>query len=162
MTRPATIAVTSTAILALILRIAASAQTGGFETREVVEPPHFEDAIVRRDFQRCEPAGSVLLDERKDGKWVLRTKDWPTPLLNNIGNAPDLTYDPGLKGVYDIYLGSRATHFPVSVGLKMSDETQFTIITCPRETEEIHRDWEFCFRRAVQLVLTCINPHRIA
>jgi hypothetical protein len=77
-----------------------------------------------------------------------------------MGNPPDLTYDPGLTGVYDVYLGSRSTDFAVSIGLRLSSEDTFTTVTSPRATHVLHEDWEFCFRRGVrlegeQIVLRC-------
>jgi len=139
------------ALGAVMLTTGALAQPGRMETREVDLAPQAGEPILREDFERCEPAGAVLLDERKADSWVLRTKDWPTPLLNAVGNPPDLTYDPQLSGVYDIYVGSRATHFTVSMGLKLASEEEFTIITSPRGTEKVHHDWEYCFRRDVKL-----------
>jgi hypothetical protein len=121
------------------------------ETREVELAPQAGEPIIREDFEHCEPADAVARDERKADSWVLRTKDWPTPLLNAVGNPPDLTYDPQLSGVYDIYVGSRATHFTVSMGLKLASEDEFTVITSPRGTETVHHDWEYCFRRDVKL-----------
>jgi sialidase-1 len=135
----------------LVFATCALAQPGRLEIRELDRPKAYGDPIVREDFERCEPREAVVRDERGPDTWVLRTQDWPTPLLNAVGNPPDLTYDPELTGVYDIYLGSRATDFPVSVGLRLASEDDFTIITCPRETRQVHRDWEFCFRREVPM-----------
>lgn len=128
-----------------------AAQPGGFVTKELPVPPASGDAIVREDFERCEPAGAVLVDERRADAWTLRTADWPTRLLNANGKPPDLTYDPGLSGVYDIYIGSRATDFAVNMGMKLSSEDEFTIITSPRGTKTVHSDWEYCFRREAPL-----------
>jgi len=122
-------------------------QPGTLVVREIDRTPELGDPIMREDFERCEPAGAVVRDERRPDTWVLRTKDWPSPLLNPIGDPPDLTYDPQLKGIYDIYLGTRATDFTVSVGLKLASEGDFTIITSPRGTQTVHYDWEYCFRR---------------
>jgi len=143
--------VAGSVLLALGVLVAGFAQPGGYETREVQRPVAYGDPIIREDFERCEPDGAVVLDQREPGKWVLRTKDWPSPLLNAVGQPPDITYDPQLTGDYDIYLGTRATDFPVSVGLKLASEDEFTIITCPRGTKTVHHDWEFCFRRGVSM-----------
>jgi hypothetical protein len=139
------------ALLVLLLLPPASGQVGGFEVRELARPVTYGDPIVRQDWERCQPAAAVVRDERRPDTWLLRTKDWPSPLLNPMGNPPDLTYDPQLKGEFDIYLGTRATDFEVSVGLKLASENAFSIITSPRETHTLHRDWEFCFRREVPL-----------
>jgi hypothetical protein len=141
----------TTLCLALTLSVPLLAQVGRLETREVDLPANTGAPIVREDFERCEPREAVLRDERRDDTWLLRTADWPTPLLNAVGSPPDLIYDPQLTGLYDIYLGSRATHFPVTLGLKLASEDEFTIITSPRGTERLHYDWEFCFRREVKL-----------
>ncbi|MBM3497616.1 MAG: exo-alpha-sialidase [Armatimonadetes bacterium] len=135
----------------VLTSVGAGAQTGRLETREIEVLLGTEEPILREDFERCEPRDAVLRDERRDDSWLLRTKDWPTPLLNAVGNPPDLTYDPQLTGAYDIYLGSRATHFTVSVGLKLGGEPEFTVVTSPRGTEQVHYDWEYCFRRGVKL-----------
>ncbi len=138
-------------IVALAAVLPLFAQTGRLEVREVEVEAESGEPVLRDDFERCEPAGAVLVDERRPDTWVLRTKDWPSPLLNAVGSPPDLTYDPQLTGVYDIYVGSRATDFPVSVGLRLASESEFTIVTCPRGTEKVHHDWEFCLRREVKL-----------
>jgi hypothetical protein len=142
----------ATVVLAgLLLSAMAVADLGGLTVQDLPPASYRGDPIVREDFERCEPAGAVLRDERRPDAWLLRTQDWPSRLLNAMGNPPDLTYDPQLSGVYDIYLGSRATHFPVAVGLRLAGEPDYTIITSPCELPDLHRDWEFCFRRAVRL-----------
>ena len=141
----------SLAVLAALLSAHLALAQSGFETREVDAGLAYGPPIIREDFERCQPADAIVLDERKPDTWLLRTKDWPTRLLNAMGNPPDLTYDPQLTGVYDIYVGTRATHFPVSMGLRLASETAFTIVTSPRATEAVHTDWEFCLRRAVKL-----------
>ena len=128
-----------------------AAGPGALEVRELELAPHPGDPIIRENFADFQPADAVVLDERKPDTWCLRTKDWPSPLLCSMGNPPDLTYDPGLTGVYDIYVGSRATHFPVVMGLKLASETDFTVITSPRGTTQVHYDWEFAFRREVRM-----------
>lgn len=148
---------------AMLMLGTALADAGGWEWRELPRPRGLAEPILREDFDRGQPPGLVRRDERQPDTWILRTKDWPTPLLNAVGKPPDLTYDPQLKGVYDIYLGSRATDFPVSFGLRLSSEPDFTTITCPRGTETHHSDWEYCFRREVKLdgeklVLRCLGP----
>ena len=138
-------------VLGLALTATAVGQVGVLEVREIDGPVTRGEPILREDFERCEPTDAVLRDERKPDTWVLRTVDWPTPLLNATGQPPDLTYDPQLAGVYDIHLGTRATDFTVSLGMKLASEDEFTVITCPRETKQVHQDWEYCFRREVAL-----------
>jgi sialidase-1 len=138
-------------IAALALAGMGWSQPGGFVVKELDRPQTHGDPIIREDFERCEPQDAVARDERKPDTWVLRTKDWASPLLNPIGNPPDLTYDPQLTGLYDIYIGSRATDFEVSMGMRLSSEDKLTIITSPRGTKQVHYDWEFCFRREVKL-----------
>ncbi len=141
-----------TGVIATLLTLAPPlGQNGALVTREIERPAQPEEPIIRDDFERCEPKEAVVRDERRDNTWCLRTKDWPTPLLNAMGNPPDLTYDPQLKGRYDIYVGSRATDFTVSMGLRLASEKEFTIVTSPRGTKEVHYDWEYCFRRAVPM-----------
>lgn len=72
------------------------------------------DAVVKRSSLQDYDASSNL--------WAVRTDS-----MAHIGGAtlyaganaspPNLTFNPGLSGRYDIYLGVRATHFPVKVGL---------------------------------------------
>jgi hypothetical protein len=129
----------------------AMAQSGGYVHKQLPLHARHGDPIVREDFQHCEPAGAVLVDRREPDKWVLRTQDWPSPLLNAVGDPPQITYDPQLTGIYDIYVGSRATDSPVSMGMKLAGEEQFNVITSPRGTKTVHSDWEYCFRREVPL-----------
>lgn len=139
------------AVLALLPLTAGYAQEAGFVIKQLPVTTGSPEPIIRDDFERCEPAGAVLVDEKRDGTWVLRTKDWPSPLLNSVGTAPDITYDPQLSGTYDIYLGSRSTDFAVSVGVRLASETGWSIITSPRATPVVHEDWEICVRRAVRM-----------
>jgi sialidase-1 len=138
-------------LLAMVLAAPTWAQEGGFVVKDLPLPGRYGDPIIREDFERCEPAGAVVMDERRPDTWLLRTRDWPSPLLNAMGNPPDLTYDPGLTGVYDIHLGSRSTDFPVSVGVRLSSEKELTVVSSPRATPVVHEDWEFCLRRWVRL-----------
>ena len=134
--------------IAMALCGAAAGQVGDLVARDVEGHLEPGEPIVREDFERYEPADAVLLDERQDGTWVLRTKDWKSPLLNSTGDPPDLTYDPELTGLYDIYLGTRATDFPVVVGIGLESDEELSVITCPRATKQVHHDWEICVRRA--------------
>jgi len=109
------------------------------------------EPIVRNDFENCQPAGAVLVDERQPDHWVLRTKDWPGKMMNAIGHPPDLTYDPQLKGRYDIYLGLRSVNAVMSVGVKLSSEAGFTTVTAPMSGVNDHYDLEFCWKRDVAL-----------
>ena len=52
-------------LLLLAAALPLAAQPGGFVTKELPVPPASGDAIVREDFERCEPAGAVLVDERR-------------------------------------------------------------------------------------------------
>lgn len=61
-------------------------------------------------------------------RWAVRTDE-----IGHIGGGtlyasagsspPNLTLHPGLSGRFDVYLGVRATHFPVQVGLRFADGT---------------------------------------
>jgi hypothetical protein len=151
------------ALLTILLAAPVVAQPGALVVKSLDCPPVYGDPIIRQDFERCKPGEAVLRDDRQPDHWVIRTKDWPTPLLNSIGKPPDLTYDPQLKGVYDIYIGTRATDFTVSMSLRLGSENEWTVVTSPRETRELHRDWEYCFRREVpmdgeKIVLRCLGP----
>ena len=65
---------------------------------------------------KVQPASAISVDVVKDKCWVLRTPKgppelrWPSNMLNWRANAPDLTVDPGLEGIYDIYVHVRAVN----------------------------------------------------
>jgi hypothetical protein len=81
----------ATLALAGLISATAAAQVGRLEVREVECAPEHGDPILREDFERCEPAAAVVRDERKPDTWVLRTKDWPSPLLNPVGRPTSPT-----------------------------------------------------------------------
>lgn len=109
--------------------------------------------IVREDFENCQPRDKVKLDERVNGCWTIRQKDWGSKLLMGSPGAPDLTYDPKLTGLYDVYVESRATHFPVAFGLKFTSDRDFTEIVVPNKgaTEKQHFSVEILVKKAVRM-----------
>ncbi len=118
------------------------------------------DLIIRNDFDKCQPRDKILNDENQPGFWNLRFKTWGNKnLLYGNAGAPDITYDPGLKGTYDIEVESRATNSAGGFGLKLSTEPDFTILTVPNEgaTESRHFNVWMPFRKNVKLDNEKIN-----
>lgn len=112
------------------------------------------DPFVREDFQRCTPADKILCDESRAGFWNLRFKTWGGNfLLNAAADAPDIAYDPALKGEYDIDVESRATERPGGFGLKLSSEPEFTELSVPNRgaTTTRHFNVWMPFRKNVRL-----------
>lgn len=112
------------------------------------------EPIFKEDFERCEPRDKVLFDESQRGFWNLRCKTWgDNNLLHGSPEAPDITYDPALKGVYDIEVESRATDRPGNVGLKLASESEFTILEVPNQgaTATEHFNVWLPFRKNVRL-----------
>ena len=113
--------------------------------------------ITKEDFENCEPKKAMVKDEFKDGYWNLRIKTWGSPLLcvssNLIKPCPDLTYDPKLKGTYNIYVESRAMPGVVKFGLKLSFDADFTEITVPNEeaTPEYHYNVRVLWKKNVKM-----------
>jgi len=71
------------------------------------------EPIVKEDFERWPRDDKVLFDENRRGFRNLRCKTWgDNHLLLGNPEAPDITCDPALKGVYDIEVESRATDPP--------------------------------------------------
>ncbi|MDD4517138.1 MAG: sialidase family protein [Limnochordia bacterium] len=87
------------------------------------------------EFDKLQPAASLVgvsnqqdfqVYQRSGGKWAVRSDH-----MGGIGNkslyagahnpVPALRFFPDLKGEYDIYVGLRATHFPVQVELQLYD-----------------------------------------
>ncbi len=121
--------------------------------------------IWKEDFERCTPRDKVLFDESRPGFWNLRYKTWgDNPLLHGCPEAPDITYDPALKGVYDIEVESRATDRPGGFGLKLASDSEFTILDVPNQgaTATKHFNVWLPFRKSVRLdgeklVFRCIG-----
>jgi hypothetical protein len=111
-------------------------------------------AIIKDDFERCTPRDKILNDENRYGFWNLRYKTWgDKKLLYGNPDAPDIAYDPALRGFYDIEVESRATDHPVGFGLKLSSEAEFTIFKVPNEgaTATQHFNVWLPFRKNVRL-----------
>jgi len=109
--------------------------------------------LAREDF---EPQDRVLVDERRPGHWNLRVKTWTRVprdhLLNSNGPAaPDLTYDPRLKGRFDIAVGVRAVNMKTDFGLRFGSERDIERIEPPVGTEARHWNLEIPWKENVSL-----------
>lgn len=121
---------------------------------------HAEEATIRGtpfcrdDFERCTPADKISRDENRPGFWNLRNATWGgNNLLYGNAEAPDIAFDPGLKGFYDVEVESRATNHPGGFALKLASEKEFTVLDVPNEgaTTTKHFDVWLPFRKAVKL-----------
>ena len=156
----------TTVACVLAFLVGASAEEAGLRTLELPFETYGRP-IVREDFERCEPAHIIKArddvtkeqkwladgpaEDRAEGYWVLRHPGWTNTLINVSGTPSDLTYDPQLRGPHDIYLGLRAVDPYMSLGAKLSDEEEFSIITSPAATPETHYDFEFHWRIGADL-----------
>ena len=85
---------------------------------EIVEVPGIEDppgTVVIADFGKFSPAPSEARNYAIGGWLIRKGKIFPPParvVLHSCENpdAEDISYAPGLKGVYDVYLGLRAVY----------------------------------------------------
>ena len=112
------------------------------------------EPFCRDDFEHCTPAESVLKDESRPGCWNLRNKTWGgNNLLNGKPDAPDIAYNPRLKGFFDIEVESRATDHAGGFGLKLASEPEFTVLDVPNEgaTPDKHFNVWMPFRKNVRL-----------
>lgn len=134
------------AVLALFLMSVA-----GLPAEEVIlrgEP------FVRDDFERSTPGDKLLKDENRPGCWNLRRETWGgNNLLFANSSAPDLAYDPGLRGCFDIEVESRATDRAVGFGLKLGSEGEFTALDVPNQgaTRDKHFNVWLPFRKNVRM-----------
>ena len=110
--------------------------------------------LEREDF---EPKEKILVDDYKEGYWVLRIKTWTgvpgDRMLNSfIGpSVPDLTYSPNLKGRYDILVGVRAVNVKTDFGLQLSSEKDYAVINPPLGTDAHHWNLEIPWKNDVLL-----------
>ncbi|MCX6899463.1 MAG: sialidase family protein [Verrucomicrobia bacterium] len=112
------------------------------------------EPIIKDDFERCTPKDNILNDETRRGFWNLRYKTWgENNMLNVSSEAPDIAYDPMLKGFYDIEVESRATDRAGGFGLRLSSEPDFTVLNVPNEgaTAKKHFNVWLPFRKNVRL-----------
>lgn len=112
------------------------------------------EPLFRDDFERCQPQDKILRDENRRGFWNLRYHTWgENQLLFASAQAPEITFDPGLRGRYDIEVESRATGGPVSLALKLASEADFTVLRVPNEgaTKTRHFNVWLPFRKDVKL-----------
>ena len=116
----------------------------------------------RADLRRFEapefldPTASAWLadgpeEDRAKGHWRLRHPGWCKALINVSGSPPDLVYDPRLRGTHDVYLGLRSVDPSMSLGVKLSDEDDFDIITAPGPSRAKHFNFEFHWRTSTDL-----------
>ena len=114
------------------------------------------EPIIRHDFENFQPKEKILNDQAKEGYWNIREKTWVgankmlDKILNPVGRAPELTYDPKLKGNYDLYVGLRSVDMINSFGIKLFSEKDFVHITAPFAAD-LHHDLDFCWRRNVKM-----------
>ena len=129
----------------------AGAQIFSSDTSEWVE----KETIIRNDFERCEPAQSILIDSSRDGYWNLREKSWSDDshnrMLNSVGSAPDLRYDANLMGWYDVYVGSRAVEGQSDFGVVFMPTGDTVIIRPPLGTRDKNWDIELPVRKHVRM-----------
>jgi hypothetical protein len=112
------------------------------------------EPIIKDDFERCTPKDKILSDENRRGFWNLRCKTWgDNNLLYGNPDAPDIAYDPALKGLHDIEVESRATDRAGGFGLRLSSEAEFTVLNVPNEgaTAKKHFNVWLPFRKNVKL-----------
>ena len=108
-----------------------------------------------------QPASAISIDEEKATCWLLRTPRaparlrWPRNLLNTRPEAPDLTIDPKLRGVYDIHVQVRAVNAggalgmdarpedlsPMAFGLELDDGSEREVVGA-KGFPEYHYDTE--------------------
>lgn len=80
-----------------------------------------------------QPRSAIRVDQPQDKHWLLRTREgrakggegWYRNLLNARPGAPDLAIDPGLNGVYDVYVEVRAVHMGGADGMGAKPEDVF-------------------------------------
>jgi hypothetical protein len=101
--------------------------------------------------EKFQPAHAVLQDEARKGRWNLRTTGWYRKLLNGAEGVPDLTYDPQLKGYYNVRVLYRCVDAGSSFGLKLSSEPQFQHITPALAPPTNHWDDELLWRQAAHM-----------
>lgn len=112
------------------------------------------EPFTKDNFERCTPVDRILTDENREGAWNLRYKTWgDNPMLYSSSDAPDITYDPLLKGYYDIEVESRATDHAGGFGLKLASEAEFTTLDVPNEgaTSTKHFNVWLPFRKKVRM-----------
>lgn len=112
------------------------------------------EPIVKDDFERCAPKDKILNDENRRGFWNLRYKTWgDNNLLYSNSDAPDIAYDPSLKGFYDIEVESRATDRAGGFGLRLSSEPEFASFDVPNKgaTAAKHFNVWLPFRKRARL-----------
>jgi len=120
---------------------------GGSELQQVKVPQPVDSTEMSLDIGdlitsgAVEPASAVSIDEGKEGCWLLRTSKgprhlrWYRDLLNAPPDVPDLTIDPKLTGVYDIYVQVRAVDaagpdcvFPMTFELALDDGSKRELV----------------------------------
>lgn len=140
---------------------ALTAPLTGFHPAVVTEPAYGRP-IVWRAFETGKPADAVRVGVETAGQpdygpdppadhWAVRHPAWTPTLLNAVGKPPDLTLDPGIVGICDIYLGLRAVTPKMSLGIRLSSEEEFTVITAPAATPTHHYDFEFHWKWRVPM-----------
>lgn len=113
--------------------------------------------MIRDDFEDCEPKEAMAIDEFREGHWNLRVKTWETTLLcrgdQDISVCPDLTYDPKIKGRYNIYVQTRAMPGVVKFGLRLTSDSDFTELTAPNKdvTPEYHYNVWILWKEKVKM-----------
>ena len=135
---------------------AGKTEKGTFRSQPLPRP---EGTVVFNDFTKFEPASALRFGASYGiplNIWICREQSFDKdsiytmhPPLNLA--APHLTYDPGLKGKYDVFVNVRAVHIETAVQVRLSDmEEWLTVKTRPAEGEA-HRNMDLCLMRNVEM-----------
>lgn len=85
--------------------------------------------------------------ERSDTDfWLLRYPNWTPAVLNSVGKPAPLTYDPQLKGRYDIILNMRAVDPVSAIGIRFADEEAVDVVRTAETTKALHYDQDVPWR----------------
>ena len=106
------------------------------------------------DFEKMEPSSAISLYKYEPGKWVLRgdakfMDNGRHVLYPPDNDGEDITWNPDVKGYYDLYVGIRAAGSGTQLQVKTTKMTDFFTVTTPPLQE--HKNCDILLSRNMKM-----------
>lgn len=139
-------------------------ETGGNKVNTSTVKNDPPGTVMFYDFVNMEPAGSVVAYKFKVDKWVLRK----SPMLMNkthILHPPamggnDITFDPQVKGKYDLYVGMRMTDTAGQIQVQVSGMNDYYTVETPARGTK-HTNLHILLEKALDMTGKKVTLHSV-
>ena len=123
------------------------------------------NAVIFHDFMKMQPPGAVQTSSRTN-TWYLRTKATFMAVADDVlhlgdgGEWPDLIYDPGLKGRYDLYIGMRAASQKSQLQIRTDTMKEYATVRL-KPHDPVHVNYDMLWAANVAMDGRTIELHAV-